>query len=141
MDKNIKRAIILDNYSNPINKVEKLDDSLVKYRANNPSCIDDITIGVNLDNNVIKDIYFEGEACAITTSVTSILMKMLKDKDLDYVKKLVHNYNEMILERSYDKELLKELNAYDEVYLQPNRITCATLPVKAIENILKDGGY
>ena len=43
----------------------------------------------------------------------------------------------MINEKEYDKELLGELNVYDEIYLQPNRKNCALLPSKAIINIIK----
>lgn len=47
----------------------------------------------------------------------------------------------MIFEKEYDQELLKELNAFDEIYLQPNRKTCALLPVKGILKALEEKGY
>ena len=43
----------------------------------------------------------------------------------------------MINEKDYDKELLGELNVYDEIYMQPNRKKCALLPSNAIEKILE----
>ena len=42
----------------------------------------------------------------------------------------------MIEEKEYDREILKDLVVYDDIYLQPNRKTCALLPVKAIGKIL-----
>ena len=42
----------------------------------------------------------------------------------------------MIEEKPYNKDILKELNVYDDIWMQPNRKTCALLPVKAIEKIL-----
>ena len=42
----------------------------------------------------------------------------------------------MINEKEYNKELLGELNVYDEIYMQPNRKTCALLPSNAIEKIV-----
>ena len=44
----------------------------------------------------------------------------------------------MINEKEYDKELLGELNVYDEIYMQPNRKTCALLPSKAVINIFNE---
>ena len=68
MDKEIKRAIILDNYQNPINKGLKKDDSYILKNTNNESCIDNIDMMMKAENGVIKDILFDGEACAICTS-------------------------------------------------------------------------
>ena len=44
----------------------------------------------------------------------------------------------MINEEEYDSNLLGELNVYDEIYLQPNRKTCALLPSRAVINIIKE---
>ena len=43
----------------------------------------------------------------------------------------------MINEKEYDKDLLGELNVYDDIYLQPNRKKCALLPSDAVEKILE----
>ena len=40
-------------------------------------------------------------------------------------------------EEAYDEELLEELVAYNEIYLQPNRKKCALLPAETIEKILQ----
>ena len=48
----------------------------------------------------------------------------------------IDNYKNMIEEKPYNKDILKELNVYDDIWMQPNRKTCALLPVKAIEKIL-----
>ena len=42
----------------------------------------------------------------------------------------------MIHEEKYDEEVLEELLAYNEIYLQPNRKKCALLPVDTIKKIL-----
>ena len=67
MDQELKRQIILDNYTNPFHKETKESDFL-KANSNNVSCIDDINIYVKIDNDKIIDAYFDGEACAISTA-------------------------------------------------------------------------
>ena len=47
------------------------------------------------------------------------------------------NYQKMINEEDYDKDLLEELTIYDSVALQPNRKKCALLPKVTIEKILE----
>ena len=137
MDKELRRMIILDNYQNPYNKKENNDDSYIKINTNNESCIDNLDIYFKIENNIIKDITFNGEACAISTSATSIMLKNLIGKTTTEAKEIIINYQNMINEKEYNKELLKDLNVYDEIYLQPNRKNCALLPSKAVEKILE----
>ena len=42
----------------------------------------------------------------------------------------------MIDEKEYDKDLLGELNVYDEIYKQPNRKNCALLPFNSLKKIV-----
>ena len=136
IDKNLKREIMLDNYQNPFKKRIPDDNSYIKVNTNNESCIDNLDIYFKIENNIIKDIMFEGEACAISTSATSIMNKLLIGKTKEEIINILNNYENMINEKEYDKEVLKDLNVYEEIYLQPNRKTCALLPTKAIRKVL-----
>lgn len=137
MDREVKREIILDNYQNPMNKGLKEDDSYIFENTNNESCIDNIDMMMKVENNIIKDILFDGEACAICTSATSIIIRSLIGKTLEEAEAIIVNYQNMINEKEYDKDLLGELNVYDDIYLQPNRKKCALLPSDAVEKILE----
>ncbi len=136
IDKNLKREIMLDNYQNPFKKRIPDDNSYIKVNTNNESCIDNLDIYFKIENNIIKDIMFDGEACAISTSATSIMNKLLIGKTKEEIINILNNYENMINEKEYDKEVLKDLNVYEEIYLQPNRKTCALLPTKAIRKVL-----
>jgi len=139
MDKELRREIILDNYQNPFHMKDNFnDDGFVKINTNNESCIDNLDIYFKLNGDKIIDVMFNGEACAISTSATSIMLRKLVGKNIEEVKEILSNYQSMINEKDYDKELLGELNVYDEIYLQPNRKNCALLPGKAIERLIKD---
>ena len=61
MDKDIKRSIILDNYQNPNNKRVSGTD-YIKINTRNVSCIDNLDIYLKIENDIIKDVSFEGEA-------------------------------------------------------------------------------
>ena len=65
------------------------------------------------------------------------MLRKLIGKTKEEAKELLVNYQNMINEKPYNKDLLEELNAYDEIYLQPNRKNCALLPGKALERLLK----
>lgn len=138
MDKEFKRAIILDNYQNPFNKHSTIDKTYIKINTNNESCIDNLDIYFKIENDTIIDVCFAGEACAISTSATSIMLRSLVGKSILEAKNIINNYLNMINEKEYDKDLLGELNVYDEIYLQPNRKNCALLPARAFEKLLKE---
>lgn len=137
MDKNIRREIILDNYQNPVNRGLTKDKDYIFQNTNSDSCIDNIDMQLKQENGMIKDIVFDGEACAICTSATSILIKTLIGKTLEEAEEIINNYKNMINEKEYDEKVLGELIVYDEIYMQPNRKMCALLPSNAVEKILE----
>lgn len=138
MNNDLRREIILDNYQDPMNKGLKDDDSYIKVNTNSESCIDNLDVMMKVVDNKIEDICFDGEACAISTSATSIMIRSLIGKSVDDALKILENYQNMINEKEYDKELLGELNVYDEICRQPNRKNCALIPYRAMMSILKE---
>ena len=137
MDENLKRDIIIDNYQNPMNKELIDDDSYLKVNQASESCIDNLDFMMKIEDNIIKDIRFDGEACAISTSASSIMIRSLIGKSIDDAINILTNYKNMIEEKEYDKELLGELLVYDTISKQPNRIKCALLPMVAIDKMLE----
>ena len=141
MDSNLKREIILDNYQDPMNRGLIEDDSYIKVNTNSESCIDNLDFMMKIDNDKVVDIKFDGEACAISTSATSIMIRTLIGKSLDEAIKILDNYRKMINEEEYDENLLGELMVYDDICKQPNRKGCALIPVRAIDKVLEVFGY
>ena len=138
MDEKLKRDIILDNYQNPVNKGLTDSNGYIKVNTRNSSCVDNIDVMVKIENGVFIDIRFDGEACAISTSATSIMIKTLIGKKIDEAKAIIENYEKMINEEEYDKDLLGELIVYDTVAKQPSRKKCATLPFESIKKIINE---
>ncbi len=140
MDREMKRNIILEHYQNPLNKGLVDDPTYIKININNKGCIDDIVLMVKIDNGIIKDIRFDGEACAISTSATSIMINTLLNKTVDEALEVLNHYENMINEQEYDANILGECTVYDEVYKQPNRKKCALLPWVGITKAINKEG-
>ena len=136
MNQEIKKEIIMENYLNPLNRGVITDEKYIKVNLNSETCIDNIDLYVLFEDDKIKDVHFEGEACAISTSATSIMIKLLIGKTVDEVKNLITNYYNMMDEKEYNPEVLEEANCYDEIYKQQNRKNCATIPWRALEKAL-----
>ena len=137
MDNNLRREIILDNYQDPMNRGLIEDQSYLKVNTNSESCIDNLDFMMKIEDGIVKDIRFDGEACAISTSASSIMIRSLIGKKKEEVEVILDNYRKMINEEEYDSEVLGELNVYDEICKQPNRKNCALLPSVAIKEMME----
>ena len=137
MDQNLKRSIILEHYQNPKNKGLIEDETYIKVNMNNDSCIDEVNLMGKLENGKIKDVRFDGEACAICTSSTSVMIDTLLGKSIEEAEEIINNFYNMIEEKEYNEELLEQANAYNDISKQPNRKKCALLGWWGIDKALK----
>lgn len=139
MNDYVKKTIILENYQNPYHRGLINDDSYYKISTNSKSCIDQIDLEIKLDNDIVKDIRFDGEACAICTSSTSIMIQKLIGKPISVALNIINNYLNMIEEKDYDESLLEEAIVYKDIAKQPNRKNCATLTWNGTKKLLEGG--
>jgi len=136
MDNNLKRSIILEHYQHPKNRGLIDDNTYIKTNTNNESCIDEIDLMVKIQDGRICDIRFDGEACAICTSSTSIMIDTLLNKKVDDAREIINNFKNMIDEKEYNREILEQALVYDDIYKQPNRKKCALLSFLEIKKLL-----
>ena len=138
MDSSTKREVILEHYQNPVNRVQDDVEGYVKVNSNNESCIDNINLFIKFNDNVIEDIKFSGEACAISTASTSIMIQNLIGMDIDEAIDYINNFTKMLNEEEYENKDFKDAVVFDETYKQANRRTCVTLPYKGIIKAIED---
>ena len=138
MDTELKRAIILENYQNPKNRGLIDDKSYKEINTNSKSCIDQIDLQMKIENGVIEDIRFDGEACAICTSSTSIMIDTLTGKKLDEAINIVDNFENMIDEKEYNESIIGEGIVYSDIAKQPNRKNCALLTWRGARDLIKE---
>ena len=129
------RNIIMEHYLHPTNR-NKEHANYQSVNTRNESCIDNINLYIKWNKDRIEDITFDGEACAVSISSTSIMIKNLIGKTskeaLDYIQEFYHMTNS----EEYNKELLKEAIVFDDISKQGNRKVCANLPLKGIEKAI-----
>lgn len=129
------RSIIVDHYNNPRNKRRINDSSYLKENTRNASCIDNLDIYIKVKNNIIEDIAYDGEACAISISSASIMSENLKGKTIDEAKLYIENVSNMLNDLEYDKDIIKEAIVYENTK-NTSRKTCAFLPYEGIKKII-----
>lgn len=137
-DNNLKRTIILEHYQNPKNRGLIDDDSYKYINMNNESCIDEIDLMIKIVDGKIIDIRFDGEACAICTSATSVMIETLLGKSIEEASEILKNYEYMIDEKEYNSDILETANIYSDIAKQPNRKKCALLAWWGIKKVINN---
>ena len=132
------REIIMDHYEHPRHRGLVEDDSYKKVNMNSDTCIDDLDIQVKFDGDLIEDLRYDGEACAICTSSTSIMSELVIGKTKAEAKEIIDNYMNMIYEKDYDEDLLEEAIAFKNTHKQANRIKCATLGWNGLIKLMEE---
>jgi nitrogen fixation NifU-like protein len=66
-DPETKKELIMEHYTHPLNRLTVTEKDFIKVNTNSESCIDNIDLFVKIEDGIIKDMYFNGEACAIST--------------------------------------------------------------------------
>lgn len=127
-NKDLMRATIMTHYEKPYHKKTPQNaGEYMQIHLNSSGCIDDITLFLKIENSKVVECFFDGTGCAISISSTSILMEMIENKSLDYVLKIIEEYQKMLDEKHFDEELLGEAIALQNTVRQPSRIKCAMI--------------
>lgn len=137
-DPMVLRQVIMDHYEYPRNHSLVEDEKYLKKHMASESCIDDIHVQAWIENGMIKDIRFDGVACTIATSSTSIMSELMIGKSIEEARHINDEYRKMIDKKEYDEDLLEEAVAFQNVGNQANRIHCATIGWDAIVDLMNE---
>jgi nitrogen fixation NifU-like protein len=128
--KDLYQDYILDHCGKPRNRKKPIHSN---YQAEgmNPLCGDSLKIYLQIENEVICDIGFEGSGCAISLASASMMTESLKGKTLVEAKAIHEKFVHLLTEESSassDTESLAALAVFSSLKHYPVRIRCATLP-------------
>ncbi len=118
----------------------KMTEATHYFKGHNSFCGDKIEIFLKLSNNIINDISFYGEGCAISTASASIMVSILKGllisealNRFEYFHNLLNNK----CIKNIKNEKYKDLNVFEGVRKYPIRIKCAILAWHTMKIALK----
>ncbi|HPD33107.1 MAG TPA: SUF system NifU family Fe-S cluster assembly protein [Bacteroidota bacterium] len=132
------QEVILDHNKNPRN-YGKLDHYTHFAEGFNPLCGDHIDIYLDIEDNIIKDIKFISQGCAISKSSASIMTTLLKGKTVDEAKDTYNEFLEIVTKGCENLEINHEdLEVFCGVSEFPTRVKCATLGWHTFEDALKN---
>ena len=132
------QQVIVDHAKRPRN-FRVLSAANRKVDGYNPLCGDKVTIYVQVEDGVVRDISFQGSGCAISTASASLLTEALKGKTLEDAEALFESFHELVtgLQPAHDEPGLGKLAAFSGVCDYPTRVKCATLAWHALHAALE----
>lgn len=131
--------VIGEHSRSPENKGE-LAAATVRERGHNPSCGDEITLELQIENGIIKDAAFTGVGCAISQASTDIMIDLMRGKTVEEAQRLTQLFTSMIKREVTDDAALEELDeaiALKNISNMPARVKCAVLAWHTLEDVLK----
>lgn len=135
------QQVILDHNRNPRNYKE-LPDATAKVEGFNPLCGDHYTIFLRLDGDVIRDVAFTGNGCAISKASASVMSSTVKGKTAGEADELFETFHRLVTggTAGLDDENLGRLAAFSGVSEFPARVKCATLAWHTLRSALHGEG-
>ena len=124
------QQVILDHNKKPRN-FRKLETASHSAEGYNPLCGDQLTIYLDLENDLVKDVAFEGSGCAISKAAASMMTQAVKGKSKEQVESLFNEFHSMVtgeLNEETEENSLGNLKIFAGVREFPVRVKCATLP-------------
>ncbi len=123
------QEVILDHNRRPMNfrKLECADRTCEGF---NPLCGDRLTLFLDLDGDVIRDVSFEGTGCAISRASASLMTDALKGKTVADAHALFDRFHELVTSDPDTPAVtdgLGKLAVFAGVREHPSRVKCATL--------------
>lgn len=115
-----------------------LDNPTHAAKGYNPLCGDKISMTLRVDCNVITDILFEGEGCAISQASSSLMAGFLTGKTVAEAEALFNLFQTMVTTDgdSEEFERLGKCFVLAGVKEFPMRVKCATLAWHTLINAL-----
>lgn len=121
------QTLLLDHNRRPRN-FRKADHANRTAEGFNPLCGDRVTLYLELEGGVIKDISFQGKACAISRASVSMMTEAVNEKSVAQAQRLVELFLRHVTGGDeVDSKELGDLAALDGVRYYPSRVKCATL--------------
>ena len=124
------QQVILDHNKKPRN-FRKFEQANHRAEGFNPLCGDHLTIYVDLEDNSVKEIAFEGSGCAISKAAASMMTQAVKGKSKEQAEALFNDFHSMVtgeLDEEAEENNLGNLRIFAGVREFPVRVKCATLP-------------
>ncbi len=136
------QEIILDHNRRP-RHYGVLKDATHRAEGYNPLCGDEVTVYVHVEGEMIRDITFDGQGCAISKASASLMTTKLRGRSITEARALMREVHALLTgpeAAAPAPDELGDLAALAGVRKFAVRVKCATLAWRTLEAALSQGG-
>lgn len=137
---NIYTAALMQHNSHPDYKYE-MEGCTCSHEGINPSCGDELTLQLRIEEGVIEEASFVGSGCAVSQASADMMADLITGETVEEAKRLVGLFLGMIKGEALseeDKEDLDEAAELESISRMPARVKCAELAWRTLEKLLAD---
>jgi nitrogen fixation protein NifU and related proteins len=133
VSESLYQEIILDHYRNPHHKGLRGDPAepgVVEVHHVNPTCGDEVTLRVKVDDGRVEDVSYDGAGCSISQASTSVMTDLVIGRTIDEAMAKSDAFLELMQSRGTlepDEDVLEDGIAFAGVSRYPARVKCALL--------------
>jgi len=124
------QSLILDHNRTPRN-YGRIEGTEARHaKGLNPLCGDEVTVWIDIENDVVKDVRFEGQGCAISRASASLMTVAVKGKTRGEVERLFADFHGLVTGEASEEtqaQLPARLQVFANVAQFPIRVKCASL--------------
>lgn len=124
------QELILDHNRRPRN-FGVPQDSNHAADGHNPLCGDQLTVYIEIEGDIVRDVHFIGQGCAISVASASMMTEAIKGKSVAEADALFQRFHHAMTDDAASGPVTgeeSELDALSGVKEFPVRVKCATLP-------------
>ncbi len=123
------QELILDHYRHPRHAgLREPFDAEVHHV--NPTCGDEVTLRLRLDDGTVADVSYEGLGCSISQASTSVMSELVTGRSLHEALEVGEAFLALMQSKGQaepDEDLLEDAVAFVGVAKYPARVKCALL--------------
>lgn len=137
---NIYTAALMQHNSHPDYEYE-MEGCTCSHEGVNPSCGDELTLQLRIEDGVIEEASFVGSGCAVSQASADMMADLITGETVKEAKRLVGLFLGMIKGEALseeDKEDLDEAAELESISRMPARVKCAELAWRTLEKLLAD---
>ena len=130
----------MEHNSHPDYKYE-MDAPTHSHEGINPSCGDELTLQLRVENGVIAEASFTGHGCAISQASADIMAELITEETVEEARRLAGLFLAMIRGEELseeDYEDLDEAAQLKDISHMPARVKCAELAWRTLDGMLED---
>ena len=132
------QQLILDHSKNPVGR-HPLESPTSSSHQVNPTCGDEVTLAIEVQDGAIAAVGWEGHGCSISQASASLLAGLIEKSTVENASQLLDEFREAMRSRGtieLDEERFGDAIALNGVSKYVARVKCAMLPWVALEAAL-----